>query len=87
LAERFDREGIAMRLLLGIILGAVMTIAGAYCYDVLTGKAVTPSDTAAVSDNRPMVNWDVVGKNWQSLQTSLRGMADRVQEQWSKRSG
>ena len=75
-----------MRVFLGMILGAIITVVSTYSYDVLTGKAVTSPD-AAVNDERPMVNWDVVGKNWQSLETNLREMATRVHEQWTKRSG
>ena len=75
-----------MRVFLGMILGAILTVVGAFSYDVLSGKAVTTADVTA-SDERPMVNWDVVGKNWQNLETNLREMATRVQEQWTKRSG
>ena len=41
-----------MRLILGIILGAALTVGGAYI-----------SDTAAGAGAKPMVNWDVVAKN------------------------
>ena len=75
-----------MRVFLGIFLGAMITVVGAYSYDVLTGKAATATEAPA-NDERPMVNWDVVGKNWQSLETNLREMATRVHEQWTKRSG
>ena len=78
-----------MRVLLGMILGAVITVSGAYAYDVLTGRVVNVPDTAAnvTVDSRPLVNWDVVGKQWQSLETNIREMAQRVHEQWTKRSG
>jgi hypothetical protein len=78
-----------MRIILGMILGAILTVVGAYSYDVVTGKVAAPTDVpgnVAVNE-RPMVNWDVVGKNWQSLETNLREMATRVHEQWTKRSG
>ena len=46
-----------MRLIFGIILGAALTIGGAYI-----------SDTASKGpDARPMVNWDVVAKNVDAL--------------------
>lgn len=38
-------------------------------------------------DNRPLVNWDVVDRDWHSLEANLRGMLARIQEQWMKRSG
>ena len=71
-----------------MIFGAILTVLGAYSYDVLSGKSLTAPDAgaSAKSDERPMVNWDVVGRNWQSLETNIRDMVARVQEQWSKRS-
>ena len=51
-----------MRLILGIVLGAALTIGGAYVYD-----------TASKSpDARPMVNWDVVAKNTDSVITTIK---------------
>jgi hypothetical protein len=83
------RERKFMRGILGMIFGAILTVAGAYSYDVVTGKMVTMTDVPANSatDDRPMVNWDVVAKNWQHLESNLREMATHVQEQWTKRSG
>lgn len=78
-----------MRVILGMILGAILTIAGAYSYDVFSGKMAVTQDAPAnaVAEDRPMVNWDVVERRWRHLETNLREMAARVQEQWSKRSG
>jgi hypothetical protein len=51
-----------MRLLFGIILGAALTVGVAYV-----------SDTAKSGpDARPMVNWDVVAKNVDSLTVIIR---------------
>jgi hypothetical protein len=78
-----------MRILFGIVLGVILTVAGTYCYDVATGKAVVASDRpqSPDMDNRPLVNWDVVDRDWHSLEANLRGMLARIQEQWMKRSG
>jgi len=66
-----------MRAFLGMILGAMLTVLGAYAYDSLsTGPSL--SGTPAV-EQKTMVNWDVVGKNWQSLKS-------RVQNEWIKLS-
>jgi hypothetical protein len=46
-----------MRLLFGIILGAALTIGVAYISD----------STKSGTDARPMVNWDVVAKNVDTL--------------------
>jgi hypothetical protein len=56
-----------MRLFLGIILGGALTIGGAYVADKASGT-------------QPMVNWDVVGKNVDTL----TGMA---RDGWKKITG
>jgi len=64
-----------MRLLLGIILGAVLTIGGAYLYD---------SHHAAVAMNAPaqmqrsLVNWDAVAVKWDHLTTRARAEWNRI---------
>ena len=58
-----------MRLILGIIIGGALTIGGAYV-----------ADKTAASGAQPMVNWDVVGKNVDSL----TGMA---RDGWKKITG
>jgi hypothetical protein len=60
-----------MRVIFGMILGAALTIGGAYV-----------SDTAGKSgaDTRPMVNWDVVSKNTDSLVTMIK-------QAWAKLAG
>lgn len=60
-----------MRLIFGIILGIALTIGGAYISDT-----ATKSPTSGV-DNRPMVNWDVVAKNFDYV-TGL------VKDGWAK---
>lgn len=51
-----------MRLLFGIILGAALTVGGAYISDI--GKSGPEA--------RPMVNWDVVGKNVDALTVMIK---------------
>ncbi len=60
-----------MRLILGIILGVALTVGGAYVADTST------KSPAAGVDVRPMVNWDVVAKNFDYV-TGL------VKDGWSK---
>ena len=50
-----------MRLILGIILGAALTVGGAYIWD-----------TAAGAGAKPMVNWDVVAKNFDEVSAVTR---------------
>ena len=58
-----------MRLFLGMILGALLTVTAAWIYD--SGRA----DQAGLQ--RTMVNWDVVSENWQAAKA-------RVQREWTQ---
>ena len=58
-----------MRLFLGMILGAVLTVTAAWIYD--SGRA------DQVGLQRTMVNWDVVSENWQAAKA-------RVQREWTQ---
>ena len=55
-----------MRLILGMILGAALTVGAAYISDTATKGSGTGAD------QRPMVNWDVVGRNVDSLTTMIK---------------
>ena len=75
-------------IILGVILGILLTVGSAYLYDSITGRAAnTPPANAASSvadDQRPMVNWDVVSKD---LGAGLAEVGNRVQETWKKLAG
>lgn len=60
-----------MRTLLGMILGALLTVVFVYAYD----SASTSSTTTAGA--RTIVNWDVAAADWQVLKT-------RTRESWNK---
>jgi hypothetical protein len=64
-----------MRLLLGMIIGIGLTIGGAYLYDSMGGT--TEGSTGATA-TRPMVNWDVVDKNWQRTTSRVKREWDRL---------
>jgi hypothetical protein len=59
-----------MRLLFGMILGFALTVGGAYVSDSAKSGA----------DARPMVNWDVVGKNVDTLTVMIK-------QGWAKLTG
>jgi hypothetical protein len=59
------------RLLVGVVLGALLTIAFAYVHDT----QFTATDATGVA--RPFVNWDVVNRDWQRL-------TGRIREEWSR---
>jgi hypothetical protein len=58
-----------MRFIFGLIIGGMLTVGGAYVLDSTAGAAA-----------KPMVNWDVVAKNLDSVTTLAR-------EGWRKIAG
>lgn len=71
-----------MRVLFGMILGITLTVVGAYVYD---------ARGAATTEQRPMVNWDVVSRNWDHVtdraRVELEGLSDRARSQWNRHLG
>jgi hypothetical protein len=65
-----------MRLLLGMIIGMGLTIGGAYIYDSMGGGTAESSPGATAA--RPMVNWDVVDRNWQRATSRVKREWDRL---------
>ena len=64
-----------MRVLLGMILGAVLTVVAAYYWD--SPKTSSVASGPSTTDNRPMVNWDVVQSNWNVVkQRAQQGWVD-----------
>ena len=63
-----------MRLLFGILLGAILTVGGAYLYD--SHRATAAAGTQA-NVEKPLVNWDEVARNWDRL-------AARARAEWNK---
>jgi hypothetical protein len=66
-----------MRVLIGIILGVVLTVGGAYVYD--SHNALVAAD-APTSAQQPLVNWDVVGTKWTQL-------TRRAHAEWTRLAG
>lgn len=66
-----------MRFFLGMIVGCALTIAAAYLLD--NRSTVASTDTPTTTVERPMVNWDVVSRNWQQF-------SDRVRGEWRRLS-
>lgn len=63
-----------MRLLLGIVLGALLTVAGTYLYD--SSYALNAANASA-NVERPLVNWDVVNNKWDHL-------TERARAEWNR---
>ena len=73
-----------MRTLFGIILGATVTLGGAYLYDSHNALAGVPKEQA-------LVNWDVVGQKWDILSSQARvhwnRLSDRARTEWTNQAG
>ena len=54
-----------MQSILGMILGAVLVIGGAYVFDSIRTSTIASGPDAQT--NRTIVNWDVVASDWQAL--------------------
>jgi len=66
-----------MRLLLGIILGALLTVGGAYIYD---SHNALDAANATTSVQAPLVNWGTVSTKWQQL-------TERARIEWGRHAG
>ncbi len=65
-----------MRVFLGMVLGAILLIAGVYAVDAMNTSSTAAGPAAAT--NRTMVNWDVVETNWHLLKSRAREGWDRL---------
>jgi hypothetical protein len=63
-----------MRTFLGMILGALLLIAGVYIHDSMATSSVANGEVAQSS--RTLVNWDVASSDWDIVKT--RAHADWV---------
>ena len=57
----------AMRVVLGMILGALLLVVVVYAYDSMRTSSVANGRVAET--NRTIVNWDVVASGWHTLKT------------------
>ena len=69
--------GLAMRVFLGMILGALLLVAGVYAYDSMQTSTVANGQVAQA--NRTIVNWDVAATDWHALKA-------RAHEDWIRLS-
>jgi hypothetical protein len=69
--------GYAMRVFLGMILGALLLVAFVYVYDSQSTSTVASGQNASAS--RTIVNWDVAATDWNALKT-------RAHDDWIKLS-
>jgi hypothetical protein len=62
-----------MQVFVGMILGALLLIAGVYIYDSQSTSTVANGVNA--STNRTLVNWDVASADWQAFK-------ERAHQDW-----
>jgi hypothetical protein len=70
-------KGKAMQVILGMILGAALLVAGVYLYDLQSTSTVAGGANAATS--RTIVNWDVAAADWRAVKA-------RAHEDWIRLS-
>ena len=63
-----------MRVFLGMILGALLLVAGVYVYDSMSTSTVASGEVAQA--NHTIVNWDVAATDWNALK--LRAQNDWI---------
>jgi len=70
--ERYrSPKEIHMKIAFGMFLGVLLTVAAAFAYDSMSGRAA--NGQTRVADGRPpVVNWDVVSEGWHQLEQDIR---------------
>jgi len=76
LVRRRSRGSWEMRFFLGLVVGVLMTIAVAYLIDA--SSSGPNESTAQVEQQKPLVNWDVVDKDWRSFTHGVRNTWNRL---------
>jgi hypothetical protein len=76
-----------MQILLGMILGALITVGAAFVYDSSTGRAESGLTVASAEGHAPMVNWDVVSHDWDGMKQQLRAAAVDIEKGWKRIAG
>jgi hypothetical protein len=77
-----------MQMLLGMILGVLITVGAAFVYDSSTGRAANGLLTVASAEGHaPMFNWDVVSHDWDGMKQQLRDVAVDIEKGWKRITG
>jgi hypothetical protein len=86
--DRLERwETLIMQMLLGIILGGLITVGAAFVYDSSTGRVANGLTVASAEGHAPMVNWDVVSHDWDGVKHQLRDAAADIEKGWKRITG
>lgn len=64
-----------MRTILGIVLGVLLAVGGAYLYDSTAPRTVAAGEPPR---ERTIVNWDVASHEWQAIKARAEKNWDRL---------
>jgi hypothetical protein len=73
-----------MPVLLGIILGVLIAVGGAFAYDTATGRAPNGLEPTAAGGHPPLVNWNVLGDDLHSVRQQLRAAGSDIETGWHR---
>ena len=76
-----------IQMLLGMILGVLLTVGAAFVYDSSTGRAANGLTVASADGHASVVNWDVVSHDWVGMKQRLREVAVDVERGWKRITG
>ena len=76
-----------MQILLGMIWEFLITVGAAFVYDSSTGRVANGLTVASGDGQVPMVNWDVVGHDWDGMKQQLRNAAADIEKGWKRITG
>jgi hypothetical protein len=76
-----------VRVLIGIILGVLLTIAGTYLSDSSSGRTANGLTATSAGGQAPMVNWDVVATDWNLFTANVRESADNLERSLKRHTG
>jgi hypothetical protein len=79
----YEEETMRLGIFLGAILGILLTVGTTYTFDTVTGRAASATSSIA-DDQRPMVNWDVVARDFNDLRTGVVEVGNRVHDGWKR---
>jgi hypothetical protein len=71
-----------MPVLMGMMLGVMITVVGAYAYDATSGRAPNGLSPSAADGHPPMVNWDVVADK--DAKIHLGEVASDIERGWKR---
>jgi hypothetical protein len=67
-----------MKIVFGMFIGVLLTVALAFAYDSMSGRTANGSARAAADGRPPIVNWDVVSEGWHQLGLNLQALGEDV---------